>query len=63
MIFGTCKARSDISEKNQELLLQYNCKEGEYSPLATMFFNEELGAIRSIMSGFEGPGGIRLPAE
>ena len=26
-----------------------------------MFFNEELGAIRSIMSGYDGDGGIRLP--
>ena len=63
MIYGTCKDRSMISEKNQELLLQYGCSTGEYSPLATMFFNEELGAIRSIMSGYEGPGGIRLPPE
>ena len=63
MIFGTCKDRTKISDKNQELLLQYECKEGEYSPLATMFFNEELGAIRSIMSGYDGPGGIRLPPE
>ena len=28
-----------------------------------MFFNEELGAIRSIMSGYDGEGGIRLPPE
>ena len=55
------KYASEISEKNKELLLQYDCSEGEYSPLATMFFNEELGAIRSIMSGYDGPGGIRLP--
>ena len=26
-----------------------------------MFFNEELGAIRSILSGYAGPGGIMLP--
>ena len=26
-----------------------------------MFENEEIGAIRTIMSGFDGPGGIRLP--
>lgn len=26
-----------------------------------MFFNEELGAIRAILSGYEGPGGITLP--
>ena len=63
MIFNTCKDREAISEKNQELLLQYGCSKGEYSPLATMFFNEELGAIRSIMSGYEGPGGIRLPPQ
>lgn len=28
-----------------------------------MFENEEVGAIRAIMSGFDGPGGIRLPPE
>ena len=28
-----------------------------------MFSNEEVGSIRSIMSGFDGPGGIRLPPE
>ena len=63
MIYGTCKDRTEIRKQEQELLLQYECKEGEYSPLATMFFNEELGAIRSIMSGYDGPGGIRLPPE
>ena len=26
-----------------------------------MLLNEEIGAIRSIMSGYDGPGGIRLP--
>ena len=26
-----------------------------------MFENEELGAIRSILSAFDGPGGIRIP--
>lgn len=28
-----------------------------------MFFNEELGAIRSILSGYEGPGGLLLPPD
>ena len=28
-----------------------------------MFFNEELGAIRSILSGYEGPGGLHLPPD
>ena len=62
-IYGTCKPSSEISEENKELLLRYNCKTGEYSPLATMFFNEELGAIRSIMSGYDGTGGIRIPPD
>ena len=44
-----------------DLVVQYNCQEGEHSPISTMFENEEIGAIRSIMSGFDGPGGIRLP--
>ena len=59
-VFNTCEPDTQISDKNQDLLVQYNCKDGYHSPLASMFFNEELGAIRSIMSGYDGPGGIHL---
>ena len=60
-LYNVCKPDSEISEENFDLIAQYDCKKGEYSPLATMFSNEEVGSIRSIMSGFDGPGGIRLP--
>ena len=43
---------------NEDIAVQYDCKEGYYSPLATMFFNTEGDAIRSIISGFEAVGGI-----
>ena len=62
-LFNTCRPNEEISDANQDLLLRYNCETGQHSPLATMFFNEELGAIRSIMSAYSGPGGIRLPWE
>ena len=61
-IFNDCKPNADIQERYQELLLQYDCKDGEHSPLGSMLFNEELGAIRSILSGYESSGGILLPA-
>ena len=60
-IFNECKDASEVASSNKDLLSQYSCPDGEYSPLATMFANEEVGAIRSIMSGFDGPGGIRIP--
>ena len=62
-LYNECKSNSLISEENLDLLVRYDCKEGEYNPIATMFENEEVGAIRSIMSGFDGPGGIRLPPQ
>ena len=58
--FGDCRPNSLISARNKDLLLQYDCSTGQHSPLGSMFFNEELGAIRSILSGFDGPGGIIL---
>ena len=62
-MYNECRKDADISEANMDLLVQYDCMEGEHSPISTMFANEEVGAIRSIMSGFDGPGGIRLPPE
>ena len=62
MIYGECKSNEKIDEENMDLLSQFNCKENEHNPLATMFVNEEVGSIRSIMPGFDGPGGIRIPA-
>ena len=62
LYFNECKSNEQVAAKNLDLLSQYSCEEGQHSPLATYFFNEEVGAIRTIMSGFEGTGGIRLPA-
>ena len=47
-----------VSDENQDLVVNYDCPEGHYSPLATLFFNTEGAAIRSIISRFEAPGGI-----
>lgn len=60
-LYNECKPNTQVSEQNLDLLVQYDCQKGYYNPIATMFENEEVGAIRSIMSGFDGPGGIRLP--
>ena len=60
-IFKSCESNEGIASENKDLLSRYDCQEGEHSPIATMFANEELGAIRSIMSAFDGPGGIRIP--
>jgi len=60
-LYNECKPASEIADENLSLLVQYDCKDGEYNPVATMFENEEVGAIRTIMSGFDGAGGIRLP--
>ena len=62
-MYGECKSNELIRDNYRELLVRYDCSAGEHSPLATMFFNEELGAIRSLMSAYEGPGGIQLPPD
>ena len=54
LAFNDC-IDSANSYKAADLLVQYNCQEGYYSPLATMFMNTEGDAIRSIIEGFEGP--------
>ena len=53
-----CTPSSGVTDGNSDLLVQYNCPDGEYEPLATMFMNTEGDAIRSIISGFESAGGI-----
>ena len=47
-----------MASDDSDIVVQYQCKEGEYSPLATMFMNTEGDAIRSIISGFESPDGV-----
>ena len=56
-IFNDCESAASATNAG-DILVQYNCAEGEYSPLATMFMNTEGDAIRSIISGFEAPGGV-----
>ena len=56
-----CTSLADIRTNNPanlDLVVNYDCPTDEYSPLATMFFNTEGDAIRTIISRFEGPGGI-----
>jgi chloride channel 7 len=61
-LFSYCESNSKIAKENKDLLSRYDCGENEHSPIATMFENEELGAIRSILSAFDGEGGIEIPA-
>ena len=54
-----CTPSSEVvSSSDQDLIVSYDCAPGNYNPLATMFFNTEGDAIRSIISGFESVGGI-----
>ena len=39
--------------------MAYTCPEGQYNPLATMFFNTEGSAIRVLISSYESPNGIQ----
>ena len=57
-----CKPISDLSAENVEISVQYDCPTNYYSPLASMFFNTEGDAIKSIISGFEETGGIESNA-
>ena len=47
-----------MADDNKDLIVQYDCPDNNYSPLATLFFNTEGAAIRSIISRFDGEGGI-----
>ena len=55
--FNECYDSADASNSD-DILVNYDCPDGQYSPLATMFMNTEGDAIRSIINGFEGPGGV-----
>ena len=52
-----CVNESTINAYSKDLMVTYNCPKGQYDPFATMFFNSEGDALRSILSGFEGQGG------
>ena len=56
-MFNDCELSSEAFN-SEDILVQYNCPAGYYSPLATMFMNTEGDAIRSIISGFEEVGGV-----
>lgn len=57
-LMKTCNSNLSISPMDKPLLTQYSCKEGEHNPLASLFMNDEVGAIRTIMSGYDDDGGI-----
>lgn len=58
-LFNDCRDASSVAKSSDaEIVVQYDCPAGQYSPLATMFMNTEGSAIRSIISGFEGPNGV-----
>ena len=55
-IFSECLPTTDVKD-DRDLLVQYDCKsDKQYNQLATMFFNTEGDAIRTIINGFEGGG-------
>ena len=58
-----CKPVSDVDAENMDLLVNFDCPKDQYSPLASMFFNTEGDAIRTIISGFESKGGIQFTWE
>ena len=62
-MFPQCIDRSKVSENSldAELLVSYTCPEGKYSTLATMLFNTEGSAIKTLISGQE-QGGIIVNA-
>lgn len=52
-LLNDCRdATGVLSSTNHELVVEYDCPPGQYSPMATMFMNTEGSAIRSIISGF-----------
>ena len=53
-----CVDTSKIAPVNKDLMVSYDCPKGQFNPFATLFFNSEGDALRSILSSFEGPGGI-----
>ena len=58
-IKADCAPESSVlSQVNKDLMVTYDCPKGYYNPFATMFFNAEGDALRTILSGYEGPGGI-----
>jgi len=57
-IFQECKSSVLITGNDKEIIVNYSCPENNFNPLATMFFNTEGDAIRSLISGFEGPNGV-----
>lgn len=58
IFFNDCRDDTAITSSYAELVVQYDCPPGQYSPLATMFMNAEGSVIRAIISGFSGPNGV-----
>ena len=61
--FNDCTyyTEDSIASENDDLVVTYDCPEDHYSPLATLFFNTEGAAIRTIISRFDAKGGIIVP--
>lgn len=47
-----------VDSPNKEIIVTYSCPDGLFNPLATMFFNTEGDAIKTLISGFEGADGV-----
>mmetsp|Transcript_35690 Transcript_35690/g.43688 ORF Transcript_35690/g.43688 Transcript_35690/m.43688 type:complete len:273 (+) Transcript_35690:655-1473(+) len=56
-IFEECRAIG-AGSSNDDIIVAGACPKGSYNPLATMFFNTEGDAIRSLISGFESENGV-----
>lgn len=50
-VFPKCKTTTGISSTYEALFVPYTCKKGYYNPLATLLFNTEGSAIKTIISG------------
>ena len=57
-LYRVCRDVDDVANANKKLMVTYDCEKGQYNPFASLFFNSEGDALKSILSGFEGPGGI-----
>ena len=57
-LYRVCRDQNDVAATNKKLMVTYDCEEGKYNPFASLFFNSEGDALKSILSSFEGPGGI-----
>ena len=55
-VFEECRTTEGV--KDTDVIVNGACPEGQFNPLATMFYNTEGDAIRSLISGFDEAGGV-----